>query len=219
MMTMIEPSIAKNLIYVIFGVTMSVYFIELLEKWPQIGRFSTAIIDKNSAKIMVISWPLLGAILFLSLVAMGHYFSFMKGGIDESVASLLFYVLCLLSFMLIPKFGAGLISGINILFCTDYYLEKLKKAYEENKTIEKVYLSKEHIDAHKILTGPKKYGAKKTIGNSLLLATFLLIPIIGPCGGWHLILPLILFIIAIIFPRLFLRLEKKKVIYLTSKKK
>lgn len=202
-MTMVELSIAKNLVYVIFGVTMSVYFIELLEKWPQIGRFSTAIIDKNSAKIMVISWPLLGAILFLSLVAMGYYFSFMEGGIDDSIASLLFYVLCLLSFMLIPKFGAGLISGINILFCMDYYFEKLKKAYEEGKTIEEVYLSKEHIDAHKILQmGPKKYGIKKTIGNSLLLATFLLIPIIGPYGGWYLILPLILFIIAIIFPKL-----------------
>ena len=201
-MTMVELSIAENLVYVIFGVTMSVYFIELLEKWPQIGRFSTAIIDKNSAKIMVISWPLLGAILSLSLVAMESYFSFMEGEMDDSIASLLFYVLCLLSFMLIPKFGAGLISGINILFCMDYYFEKLKKAYKEDKTIEEVYLSKEHIDAHKILQrGPKEYGIKKTIGNFLLLATFLLIPIIGPDGGRYLILPLILFIIAIIFPK------------------
>ncbi len=181
---------------------MSVYFVELLEKWPQISRFSTAIIDKNSAKIMVISWPMLGTILFLSLVAMRHCFSFMNGGMDDSIASLLFYVLCLLSFMLIPKFGAGLIKGVNILFCMDYYFGKLKKAYEEGKTIEEFYLSKEHIDAHKILQkGPKEYGIKKTIGNSLLLATFLLIPIIGPYGGWYLILPLILFIIAIILPK------------------
>jgi len=202
-MTMIELSIVKNLVYVIFGVTMSVYFIELLEKWPQIGRFSTAIIDKNAAKIMVISWPMLGAILFLSLVAMGHCFSFMEGRIDDSVASLLFYVLCLLSFMLIPKFGAGLISGINTLFCGDYYFQKLKKAYEEDKTIEEFYLSKEHIDSLKILQrDPKEYGITKTIGNTLLLSTFLLIPIIGPCGGWYLILPLIFFILAIILPRL-----------------
>ncbi len=197
---MLKSTIAKNLIYVVFGITASVYFTELLEKWPQIGRFSTITINKNSAKIMLVSWLSIIGILFSSLLSMELCFVYIDNS-KSNVLSVLLYTLFLLSFMLVPKFGAGFIRGINILFCRTEFIKKLKKAYTEGKTMEELYLSKEYIEDHKILQdGGKIYAIKKTIGNLLLLIVFLSIPIIH-YKNILLGVVLVSFILAIFMPR------------------
>ncbi len=206
----LKPTIAQNLIYVVFGITASVYFTELLEKWPQIGRFSTIVLNKNSTKIMLISWSSIIGILFFSLLSMKYCFVYIDNS-NNNVLSVFLYALFLLSFMLVPKFGAGFIRGVNILFCRTEFIKKLKKAYIEGKTIEELYLSKMYIESHGILQNSgdevkidfnkiKVYATKKTIGNLSLLIVSLLIPIIN-YKSILLGVVLILFILAIFMPR------------------
>jgi len=198
----LDSSAAKEIIYVVFGITMALYYYVLLEKWPHIARFSTAVKDRKSAKIMVLSWPLLAAIFFLTLMAMARYFSSIPNGIED-MQSLVFYLACLLSFMLIPKFSAGFIRGINIITLPDDFHKSSKDAYKKDRTLESVYLSKEHIDIHGFLKDRKStfmYGIRKTIGNGLFLLACLLVPSIGL--NWLLFLPLGFLGVAIVLPKI-----------------
>jgi hypothetical protein len=66
---------------------------------------------------------------------MGQYFLYIdkEGGITNDV-SLLFYIITLMSFLLIPKAMAGIIRGLTILFDPDDFHKKIIDKYPKETT-------------------------------------------------------------------------------------